>query len=343
MRVLFVHDNGWICQSLAEALERKGHFGRVIAWNKFSTDWPFGPRDWSLGSHNVETADTYKIIPTLRSIIANKDVDLINSNNYTSWVAAEIFRRITGVPHIITLHGSDLRNLIRGPMFAPKRRFLFGTLKACSMILATTPDLLTHSALVGKEILHLPQPINTGIFNDHAPKNNSLSGDPMVFSPTRLQEIKDPKKIIEILVKIVEEYPLSHIYQVKWGAPEYSSMLSNRISSRNLTFIWIVPRNQLPSWYVTADIVIGQMGIGILSNIELEAMSCKTPVVAYDKYYGYGCESRDVGSAFRTACKIVSDCSFRRRLIEKGSRIIDEKHDVNRVADLYLTYARKLT
>jgi glycosyltransferase involved in cell wall biosynthesis len=274
--------------------------------------------------------------------MANRKVDLINSNNYTSWVGAEISRRVLGLSHIITLHGSDMRHLIKGMTPAFKRAFLIRTLKASDMILATTPDLLQYSQVIGKQISHLPMPINTEIFSDQVSKNELLSGDPAIFSPTRLQRIKGARNIVGILEKIVRAYPYSHVYQVKWGDPEYISLLSSKVPSKNLTFVRFLPRDVLPSWYVSVDVVIGQMGVGILSNIELEAMSCKTPVLVYDKYYGYGCAFRDPQSAFEMACKAISDSSFRRTLIEKGSRVISEKHEINKVAELYLKYVKRL-
>lgn len=337
MRILFVHDNAWICQALAKALNKKGHIARVLR------NWRSPP--WSYGAECViETIDTYKLMPTLKSILANKDVNLINSNNYTSWVAAEIIRRALRVSHIITLHGSDIRHLIQGSDMIPaiERALLIRTLKASDIILATTPDLLSYSQVIGKPIFHLPQPIDTEIFSDRASRNESLYGDPAILSPTRLQGIKGAKDIINALRKMVEAYPHSHVYQVEWGDPEYVSLLASKIPSKNLTFVKFLPRDLLPSWYVSVDLVVGQMGIGILSTIELEAMSCKTPVVVYDKYYGYGYQFKGPESAFEMTDKVISDRTFRRTLIEKGSKIIEEKHDINRVAELYLNYAEEL-
>jgi len=335
MKILFVHDNSWVCQSLAKALNKRGHISRVVT-NMHSATWNYG------SECIVDTIDTYKLMPTLKSIFANKDVDLINSNDYTSWVGAEISRKVLGLSHVVTLHGSDMRHLMEGMTPAFKRAFLIRMLKAADIILATTPDLLQYSQVIGKQISHLPLPINTEMFSDHASKNEMLFGDPVIFSPTRLQRIKGARNIVRILEKMVKAYSHSHVYQVEWGDPEYISLLSSKVPSKNLTFVRFLPRDVLPSWYVSVDVVIGQMGIGILSNIELEAMSCKTPVVVYDKYYGYGCPFRDPESAYEMAHKVVTDRIFRRSLVEKGSRIIHGKHDMERVAELYLKYVREL-
>jgi glycosyltransferase involved in cell wall biosynthesis len=298
---------------------------------------------WSYGAECVvNTTDTWRLIPTLKSIFANRDVDLINSNNYASWVAAEISGKVLGLPHIITLHGTDMRNLMHGRMTAVKRALLIRTLKASDIILATTLDLLRYSSIIGKQIHHLPLPINTDTFNCHAPRNELLFGDPVIFSPTRLQNIKGASDIIETLRRIVETYPHSHVYQVKWGDPQNISLLSSKVSSKNLTFVKYLPREQLPSWYVSADVVIGQMEIGILGCTELETMSCGTPVVVYDNYYGYGYSVKGSESAFEMAHIVISDRSFRRSLIEKGLRIVVEKHNINRAMEVYLSYVKKL-
>lgn len=335
IRILFVHDNAWACQALAKALNQRGHPARVVR-NYRSTTWSYG------AEYVVSATDTYRLIPTLKSIFANRDVDLINSNNYASWVAAEISGKVLGLSHIITLHGSDMRNLMHGRMSAVKRALLVRTLKASDIILATTPDLLQYSSIIGKQIHHLPLPINTDIFNCHAPRVELLFGDPVIFSPTRLQNIKGASDIIETLRRIVETYPHSHVYQIEWGDPHNISLLSSKVPSKNLTFVEFLPREQLPSWYVSADVIIGQMEIGALGYIELEAMSCGTPVVVYDKYYGYGYSVKGSESAFEMAHMVLSDRSFRRSLIEKGLRIIGEKHDMNRATELYLSYVKKL-
>ena len=331
MRILFVHDVVWVCQTLAKVLNKEGHFARVVA-NKRSTFWNYG------SEYVVSSTETYKLMPTLKSILMNKDIDLINSNNYTSWVGAEISRRAFGFLHIVTLHGADIIELMQGKIPAPQKHLLIRTLKAADAILATTPDLLRYSNVIGRQIFYLPQPINTDIFSDSACRNESLFGDPVIFSPTRLETIKGAARIIEILRRIVEVFPHSHIYQIEWGDHEYISLLSRKVSLENLTLVKVLPRDKLPSWYVSVDIVIGQMEAGVLGNMELEAMSCKTPVIVYDKYYDYGCPLKNPENAFEMAHKVLSDPSFRRTLIGKGLRIINEKHDMNKVTELYLKY-----
>lgn len=338
MRILFVHDNAWVCYSLAGALNKIGHVAHVITRDKLSPDSSLGA-DMHVCMH---ATDTYRLIPTLMSILANREIDLINTNNYTSWVAGEFSKKLLNVPHVVTLHGTDIRHLVQGSMVAFKRNFLINTLKASNLILATTPDLLTYSYIIGREIFRLPQPIDTDLFNDRAPKNELLFGDPTVFSPTMFEEDKNAKNMIEILRRIVEDYPSSHIYQVKWGRPDYISMLLSKVRPKNLTLVDFIPRNLMPSWYVSSDIVIGQMALGIISNIELEAMSCKTPVIVYDRYYDYGYGRRDLESAWEMTRNTISDHAFRKKLIEKGSRIIKEKHDVDVVVELYLKYLKQV-
>jgi glycosyltransferase involved in cell wall biosynthesis len=336
LRFLFVSDCVWVSQTLAAVLNKKGHYARVVP-DKHSTVWNYGSK-YLVNS----TDDTYKLMPTLRSIVMNRDIDVINSNNYTSWVGAEISRRLLGFSHIVILHGSDIRELMQDKIPDYKKHLLLQTLKSADAILATTPDLLKYSNIIGRQILHLPQPINTEVFTDSACISGSLFGDPVIFSPTRLQTIKGAANIIELLKQIVKAYPHSHIYQIAWGDQEYLSLLSRKVSSKNLTLVKYLPRDHLPSWYASVDVVIGQMETGILSNIELEAMSCKTPVVVYDTYYDYGCPLKNPENAFEMAYSVISDRSFRRTLIEKGLRIINEKHDMNRVTELYLKYVNNL-
>lgn len=339
MKILFVHDNAWVCQTLAGALNERGHLAYVISKAK--------PGIGCLGSEYVFTINSDQLIPTFISVLAHKEVDikemdLINTNDYASWITGEFVKKFLNIPHIITLHGSDIRHLMQGKMSALKRNLLVSTLKRSNLLFATTPDLLTYSYIIGREIFRLPQPINTDLFNDRASKNELLFGDPIIFSPTKLAQGKGAKNIIEILRRIVEDYPSSHIYQVKWGRPDYISMLLSIVPPENLTLVDFIPRNLMPSWYVSSDIVIGQMALGSVGTIELEAMSCKTPVIVYDRYYDYGYRRRNLENAWEMTCNTISDHTFRKKLIEKGSKIIEEKHDVNLVVELYLKYLKQV-
>jgi glycosyltransferase involved in cell wall biosynthesis len=320
MRILFIHDNAYVCETLAKGLTRRGHDTLVLG----------------------NSTNQYRLFPALALALEKRDIDVINSNEHTSWIVAEVVRRFIDPVHLLTLHGTDIRSLIQRKPGDLKRRLLTAALKSSDMVLATTHDLLKYSSVIEKEIFHLPLPIDTRIFNGGAPKNKELIGNPIVFSPTRLTDLKGADAIVRILERIVANYPSSHIYQVGWGNQSYLSRLLNKIPSKNLTIVGLIRRDQMPSWYVTSDIVIGQLGLGILSMVELEALSCGTPVVAYDKYYNYGCQTKDVESVWQATCSLLEDQSHRMRLIQKGSAIIREKHDLPLVAELYIKYLEKV-
>jgi len=320
MKILFIHDNARVCETLAKDLVRRGYV------------------TFTLG----DSTHHYRLVPALALALERRDVEVINTNEYTSWIVAEIVRRFIDPVHVIILHGTDMRTLVQRKPCDLKRRLLTAVLKSSDIVLATTHDLLAYSSIIGKEILHLPLPIDTHIFNDRAPKNKEMIGDPIVFSPTRLIDVKGAENILGILERIVANYPSCHIYQVRWGDQKYISRLMNRIPSKNLALVEQIPRDSMPSWYVTSDIVIGQLAVGTLGNVELEALGCGTPVLAYDRYYQYGCQTKDEETVWQAACSILEDQSYRMKLIRKGSAIIREKHDLPLVTDLYTKYLKKV-
>jgi glycosyltransferase involved in cell wall biosynthesis len=330
MRILFIQDCSGVCQTLAGALNRKGHSAFLIK------------------DHPSSRSDIFPTTVSIlrKKIIGLKNIDVVNTNEYRSWVIGELLKDLLGI-HVIIFHGTDIRELVRRDMLpyvspnpAPsvlKKWILMEGVRRCDLLLATTPDLLEYSQVVKKRILHLPQPIDTVAFNDRAVKKESLFGDPIIFCPTSLRAVKGGRTIVQLLKRLVTRYPHSHIYQVRSGEPELLDALET-IPSRNLTIVEPIPHHLMPSWYVSSDVVIGQAVLGILSLIELEAMSCGVPVVVYDKYYGYGYETKDMESAWNMVNNILSDPVYRRNLIEKGKTIIREKHEAGFVADLYLKY-----
>lgn len=297
-------------------------------------------------------ADRYKLGTTVTSLLTNgkirlRKVDVVNTNDTGAWIIGESLKDLLRIKHVITFHGTDIRRLVGRDMLPSipqnsvpsifKKWILMEVVRRCDLLLATTPDLLKYSQVVKKRIMHLPQPIDTVAFNDRAVKKDSLFGDPIIFCPTSLRAVKGGRTIVQLLKRLVTSYPHSHIYQVRSGEPELLDALE-KIPSRNLTIVEPIPHHLMPSWYVSSDVVIGQAVLGILSLIELEAMSCGVPVVVYDKYYGYGYETKDMESAWNMVNNILSDPVYRRNLIEKGKTIIREKHEAGFVADLYLKY-----
>jgi glycosyltransferase involved in cell wall biosynthesis len=331
MRILFIQDCSGVCQTLAGALNRKGHSAFLIK------------------DHLSSRSDIFPTTVSIlrKKIIRLKKVDVVNTNEYCSWIIGELLKDLLGISHVIIFHGTDIRELVGrdilpyvSPNPAPsvlKKGILMQPIKRCDLLLATTPDLLVYSRMINKRILYLPQPIDMEVFNDRAMKNESLSGDPIVFCPTPLRTVKGGQTIVQLLKRLVTCYPHSHIYQVRIGERELLDALRN-IPSRNLIMVEKIPHHLMPSWYISSDVVIGQAALGILSLIELEAMSCGVPVVVYDKYYDYGYKTKSIESAWSMLENILSDTEFRRKLIEKGKRIIREKHEAGFVADLYLKY-----
>jgi hypothetical protein len=64
---------------------------------------------------------------------------------------------------------------------------------------------------------------------------------------------------------------------------------------------------------------------------ELECLSCGTPAVFYDRYYGYGVPDPGVDALFDFFRRLVSDVKFREEKVEQGLDMINKVHDARKV------------
>jgi len=269
------------------------------------------------------------IFSLLKSFKKNK-LNYILASNYAAWIASYIFNIISDFKYSIILHGTDIRTLSQRPLY--KKLPLLLSLKYAHKLFATTPDLLLYSKYVQRNFVYLPQPIDPDLFKPYG-EYVELYGDPVVFVPTRLSEEKGATLILWILKFITINYPKAMVYLVKWRNNSYINFLQK---FSNVKVISYIPRNVLPAWYRSVDIVIGQFKIGSPGMIELESMACGTPVVFYDKYLGYGVKSLNIREITEFIRNIIEDKEFRRIKINKGLNIINKYHLAPTVANTLL-------
>jgi len=336
MKIVLIHDCANYTVTLARALVRLGNECTVIFHPAL-----YLPENLQSG-HGLtfKQCDTARLVPILRDLVEAGPCDVLVSNCRPAWIAASIARGYHTV-HVAILHGSDIRALTLGEKRFFKDRLLLLALSRADRIFCSTPDMLAYGPLLGRTINELPQPIDTVLFRPEVEHIN-LTGDPVVLSPTRLDDGKGAERIIRLAYSIAKQNRKARIYQKRWGSPHYLRQMAERIPKEQLAFWNFVPRTTLPSWYASSDLVIGQLEIGSLGCTELEAMSCGVPVVVYDRHLGYGIKGNSAEVLAAYSMRVLEDPILKRKMIDVGRRLVQEKHEPRMIAQRFLREIQSL-
>lgn len=163
---------------------------------------------------------------------------------------------LAGKPWLLHLHGSDIRGT-RSRLYSPLIR------RAAAVVVAT-PDLLP---LVRRPAIHIPTAIEE---RDLGGGEHWQVGIASAARPVKGQSIV--QAALELLPDIAA-----------WAGD--APMWRGRA---NVTPLPIVDHASFVSRLAETRIVIGQFGLGVIGNVELEAMSVGRPVIAWceERWYG---------------------------------------------------------
>lgn len=110
-----------------------------------------------------------------------------------------------------------------------------------------------------------------------------------------------------------------------------------------------VPHAQAKAWYRKADIIVDQILIGATGVLTLEAWALGKPCVTYlrrDLFEPfYRTSELPVANATPATIKhtlreLIGDFEWRRELARNGRRLVEEFHDIERIAATYATLCR---
>lgn len=98
---------------------------------------------------------------------------------------------------------------------------------------------------------------------------------------TRLDPIKGPDIAVEGIARFAARHPDVRVLLLDWGLlkEEYKKRYAKRFE-----FLPVVPPKAVQQLILSADVVVGQCKLGILSFCELQAMSCEKPVICPFRY-----------------------------------------------------------
>ena len=183
------------------------------------------------------------------------------------------------IPYFLHLHGSDVRSLIHHPFIG---RIIRQGIKKAQTVFYSTPDLELLIKPYRPDALFFPNPIDLTKFKPPTDPPDSK----LVFNINKLDKFKGINVILDACELLLNADPDLHIRMFNFGnnLSEAAAFLEKHNSNPRVHFIGRVPHEEMLNLLQNSSVVIGQMGTGILTVSELEAMACGKAVVCNFQY-----------------------------------------------------------
>lgn len=326
MRFVQVNDIASVASELAVALRRRGHEVDLLYPRLYGAG--LSPL-WKLAVIPARFADWLRLAWRLR----RGDYDAVHIH----YAYLGIVGLIARVPYVLHCHGDDVRDVSRR-IWAPVIRL---AIQRARHVYYSTPDLAEPLHAIRPDAEFLPNPIDIERFHP-AP----LPGDAEdVFVACALAENKGVGNILAACEQLETERPAARITAVAGGS---GTERANGLA--NVLLLMHQPREKLPALMARHRIIIGQVHQGAVGMVELEAMACGRPVIAYFTYDAAYDEpppfvNAHSGPEIAAAVeRLLDDAAERERLSVGGRSWVERNHNAAHIAErieqLALRFAR---
>lgn len=293
-------------------------------------------------------------------IIRNHDIDLL----HTHWIVPQgligsFLYIFLGIPHVATVHGSDLNIVKEHTFLYPICRFIVRhsaiiTVNSRYMkqqVLAVSPDY-------EQKIRVIPMGVDPSLAGAGQPGTLRLHkhGGPVILGVGRRIAWKGTEFLIKAFPAVLAKFPGAKLFIAGVG-PERESLgeLVCRLGlDDHVVLLGLVPSADLPVWYLSADVFVlpsvnkcGKTeGLGV---VLLEAMASGCPVIGSnvggipdiitDSENGFLVPAQDPEVLAEKITELLADASLRDLFVSRGYVKIKEKFSweiiSRRFSDLY--------
>jgi len=259
MRVLYIYNINQVAEAYGNRLASHGYTVKI-----------FEP---SLAGGSASLPVKLSLMPS-RLLDLRCVLDVLNKEHFDlvhiHWASYGILGLMSRIPFVIECHGSDVRYRAKELFFRSVLEPIFHSAKA---VLCITPDLLPPVQSMRSDALFFPGPVDTDRF---APIESRAPQPWTILLFTRLDPIKGPDMAIEGIARFAAHHPNIRVQLLDWGRlkEEYKMRYGTQFE-----FLPVVPPHEVQQLIASADVVVGQCKLGILSFCELQAMSCEKPVI----------------------------------------------------------------
>ena len=267
MRILYVHGINQVAHIHGSELTRRGH--------SVAIDEP------SLAGGNALAPIKLAMMPG-RVLDMRRIANKLSQNYFDlvhiHWASYGALGLVSRIPFIVECHGSDVRYRLKHPFF---RAILTPVFRRAATVLCITPDLLPVVQSVRPDAIFLPGPVDIDRFTPEQDKRQGSSRPWTILLFTRLDPIKGPEVAIQGIARFTERHADVRVRLLDWGLlkEQYKRRFAHRFE-----FIPPVGPEKVAQMIGSADVVVGQFLLGILSFCELQAMSCAKPVITSFRY-----------------------------------------------------------
>ncbi|MGC9332847.1 MAG: glycosyltransferase [Anaerolineae bacterium] len=263
---------------------------------------------------------------------------------YAQWLVpggfiGAIVSRLTGVPLVVAVHGSDVFVAERQKILRPAISFILRTARS---VIACSGDLARRVSGLGlskDRIVIVPYGVDIERYKPNAAARQSLSSSMPIPSDQDVVMVMGrlvPKKgfayFVEAIPAVLSLCPTTTFLVAGEGKlrAEMESIASSLAIREHIFFAGHVPWEQTPKYLALADVlvipsIVDEAGnIDGLPNVLLESMACGCAIVATDvagipevvhhNDNGLLVPQKDKAALARAICMLLKDPSLRQRL-----------------------------
>lgn len=289
-------------------------------------------------------------------IIFSRQIFLI----HTHWIVPQgfigaILHALTGIPHVSTIHGSDLSIIGKNSVLKYLCRFTVKNSDVVTVNSSYTKQQLENVAPESiQKIQVIPMGVNPQQFYNisNGQMKKKYQNNRIILSVGRLIDLKGTVYLVECLPHILEHYPNTILIIIGSGPEE--ERLQERVASLSLkehvTFLGTLNHEDLIPYYQLADVFIlpsifKDGKTEALGVVLLEAMASGCPVIGskvggipdiiMDGETGFLVPERDPMALAEKIIKILSDVDLQQRFRQNGYKRIYESFTWNKVAEQF--------
>ncbi len=268
MRILYVRNLNQVAEIQAHELARRNHLVKVC--------------EPSLAGDHAPLPIKLAMMPgrmlSLRHItgeLSPRHFDLAHIH----WASYGILGLASRIPFIVECHGSDVRYRLKHPFF---RSLLASVFRRAASVHCITPDLVPVVQAIRPDARFFPGPVDTDRFVPAKDAQSSSTRPWTILLFSRLDPVKGPEIATSGIARFTQRHPDVRVQLLDWGLlkEEYKQRYGERFE-----FVPLVPAEKVQHLIWSADVVVGQFLLGILSFCELQAMSCAKPVICPFRYH----------------------------------------------------------
>lgn len=258
------------------------------------------------------------------------------------WIAAAIcyLANVNYLMYFVDVY-IDPSQRIRKKMSAVQKKIILDLYKetlACSTIVVSAHKYHTRQLKKYRnDVREIFPYVDFEMFDGQSKKINLDEEKFIFFSPQRLEKIKG-QDLVWQAIKLAKSNFV--VLQTEWGSKEFlEEILKNKPESVKL--IPKINREDMASYYVSVDALLGCISPAYAPGIEREAILSKIPVFCYspigftdnDPFFSKSKEPKDIADYID---KLVLDKEFRKNLQSRQTEWITKTFDSHKLSEEWI-------